>query len=263
MAEEVNGLRIITLSPFEIHFSQTRIRFEFQDGRTLQTALEETKARDTTFEEEDAILLAPPFPRIEVTRWRCKLRDAEGAPRIDPETGLELYSQEERWFTFDNRRLCCLQRAAAAKWPKKVCCEVYEIPPALARTRELRKFDTRSSGFSVLVGRREAQNLDTWCWRTEVGVPAVQESEPGVVMPGLRRRRPESERQGAGHFRGRRREAKEEEEEAERSFPLQLLRSFLLFMIIYLSLRVCMILWRKYKAGSGTDSVGELENSSL
>mmetsp|Transcript_77650 Transcript_77650/g.186280 ORF Transcript_77650/g.186280 Transcript_77650/m.186280 type:complete len:84 (+) Transcript_77650:1-252(+) len=83
-------------------------------------------------------------------------------------------------------------------------------------------------------------------------------------MPGLRRRRPESERQGAGHFRGRRREAKEEEdEEAERSFPLQLLRSFLLFMIIYLSLRVCMILWRKYKAGSGTDSVGELENSSL
>ncbi|OLP95618.1 hypothetical protein AK812_SmicGene22231 [Symbiodinium microadriaticum] len=176
-AMEAKGLETLTLSPFEIHFSQTRIRSEFQDGRPLQLALDEIQVMPNGQGED--FLLVPPFPRIEVTRWRCKLRDSTGAAKLS-EGGQELYSQEERWFSFDNRRLCCLQRAAAQHWPKKVCCEVVEIPQTLARTRELRKFDTRNTGLSVLVGRRDDPNPEKWCWRTEVGLPTESEQEIGA-----------------------------------------------------------------------------------
>ena len=50
-------------------------------------------------------------PDAKLPRWRCKLRDAEGAPRIDPETGLELYSQEERGETCPGG---CVRRLSAS-----------------------------------------------------------------------------------------------------------------------------------------------------
>lgn len=242
-AMEAKGLETLTLSPFEIHFSQTRIRSEFQDGRPLQLALDEIQVMPNGQGED--FLLVPPFPRIEVTRWRCKLRDSTGAAKLS-EGGQELYSQEERWFSFDNRRLCCLQRAAAQHWPKKVCCEVVEIPQTLARTRELRKFDTRNTGLSVLVGRRDDPNPEKWCWRTEVGLPTESEQEIGVVLPGLRHRggRPQESEQGHLPFkRNGRRRSKQEEETAGSSFGA--LRGLLLFMIIYLLMRIAVVLWQK------------------
>lgn len=246
MTEQASGLNVLTLSPLEIHFSQTRIRYEFQDGRSLQTALEGVEEKDIHFDGEEAVLLLPPFPRIEVTRWRCKLRDEDGAAKVD-ENGLELYSQEERWFSFDNRRLWCLQRAAARRWPKKVYCEVFEISPTLAKTRELRKFDTRTCGRSVLIGRREEENLEKWCWRTEVGL-AVDSPEAGVALPALRHRRPDTERRGSESRKRNqpRRPSKDDNEEPERQPANEILQGFLVFMIIYLSLRVCVILFRKY-----------------
>eukprot|EP00413_Alexandrium_margalefii_P045665 CAMPEP_0204596598 /NCGR_PEP_ID=MMETSP0661-20131031/53331_1 /ASSEMBLY_ACC=CAM_ASM_000606 /TAXON_ID=109239 /ORGANISM="Alexandrium margalefi, Strain AMGDE01CS-322" /LENGTH=296 /DNA_ID=CAMNT_0051607217 /DNA_START=105 /DNA_END=991 /DNA_ORIENTATION=+ len=262
------GCRLILLSPLEIHFSQTRIRSEFQDGHTLQETTaqiescsasrslaaakeaenlgkKEEKADNATKEgeelpradkkeeeaggagkkeekaesagnedaaesvvgkqeettnnkgDEEFTLLKTPFPRIEVTRWRCKLREADGVPRLDPATGLELYSEEECWFTFDNRRLCCLQRAAAARWPQEVRCEVVEVPPALARTRELRKFDTRTFGCNVLVGRRDDPSPEAWSWRASVGLPEEAQPEGGIA-----RQRSLRWRSGRGGARG-------------------------------------------------------------
>mmetsp|Transcript_22751 Transcript_22751/g.52632 ORF Transcript_22751/g.52632 Transcript_22751/m.52632 type:complete len:268 (+) Transcript_22751:82-885(+) len=238
---------VITLCPFDIHFSQTRIRPEFQDGRSLQTALDQMQAEPLarTDEGDGELLLVPPFPRIEVTKWRCKLRDSTGAPKLDSDTGCELYSQEERWFSFDNRRLCCLQRAAAAQWPKKVMCEAIEIPQTLARTRELRKFDTRSSGCSVFVGRRDEPNPERWCWRTTVGLPAA-EPEPGVVMR-LRHRGDRAREAEPGDLpfkRGQRQRPAEESD--DKGSAMEVLRGLLLFMIIYLVMRIVVILWQKY-----------------
>eukprot|EP00440_Ansanella_granifera_P002818 gb/GFBE01003074.1/.p1 GENE.gb/GFBE01003074.1/~~gb/GFBE01003074.1/.p1 ORF type:complete len:274 (+),score=35.55 gb/GFBE01003074.1/:1-822(+) len=257
MAAEAQGCNLIQLSPFEIHFSQTRIRSEFQDGRPLQGALDEIEAETQQGDqgEEDFVLLKPPFPRIEVTRWRCKLREKDGAPRLDPDSGLELYSQEEQWFSFDNRRLCCLQRAAASHWPQKVRCEVVEIPPTLARTRELRKFDTRTGGLSVLVGRREEENLDSWCWRTAVGLPKEEQPETGVVMPGLRSRGSRTSDGSGGRGPARRprnrqsyEDDNEEVEEVQSHYSMRdILSSALLFAIIYLALRMLFIVFRKHR----------------
>lgn len=260
---------MVLLSPFEIHFSQTRIRPEFQDGRSLAEALAEIQIRplqdgliDGNPEVEDIsesgaagdILLAAPFPRIEVTRWRCKLRDSDGAPKLDPSTGLELYSHEEKWFSFDNRRLCCLQKAAAAQWPQKARCEVLELPHSLAKTRELRKFDTRTFGYSVLIGRREDPNPEPWCWRTAVGIPQEEPPEEGIARQSNSRwRRPAATTRSnalpinKGRRPSGRRNNQPEVEEDDGKMPFrEVLRNAMLFFLIYLLLRICFQIGRRY-----------------
>ncbi|CAE8649233.1 unnamed protein product [Polarella glacialis] len=189
--------RVVLLSPLDIHFSQTRIRPDFQDGRSLEDTQANIQVTDLKAVQEfedlseselpGELLLVAPFPSIEVTKWRCKFRDENGAPRLDPDTGLDLYSKEESWFSFDNRRLCCLQRAAVAKWPLQARCEVVEVPHNLARTRELRKFDTRTFGKTVLVGSRDMPDPACWSWRAAVGQPEEPPPDTGVAMqPGVR-----------------------------------------------------------------------------
>jgi len=300
--------RVALLSPFDIHFSQTRIRTEFQDGHTTEetTPLVQTVPRGTrrlsaagepgaadadTAEakeggakegeqeetDEDEILgegcedlsaltsstrsqggeefklQSHPFPRIEVTKWRCKLRDPDGAAKTDPATGLELYSHEERWFTFDNRRLYCLQKAAAAVWPTEVRCEVIEVPHNLAKTRELRKFDTRTFGCTVVVGRRDEPSLDTWSWRGAVGLPEELQPEEGVARQKSMRWRGRGGR-GGPHSGGRGNRRGQYAEEADEKGPvgLELMRSALLFFLVYLGLRVVVSVFRhRYQASSG------------
>jgi len=262
------GCRVVLLSPLEIHFSQTRIRAEFQDGHTLHETMGEVKAKpllspagtpaaqaemcseapDISICERgpDMLLLRTPFPRIEVTRWRCKLREADGSPKLDPVSGLELYSQEERWFTFDNRRLYCLQRAAALQWPQQARCEVIEIPQILARQRELRKFDTRTFGCSVIVGRRDDPSPETWCWRMAVGLPEEAQPEGGVARQrsmrwrGARRGGPDS-----GSQSSRRKIHSLGQEDAQRTL-VELAQSAMLFFLVYLGLRLIVTLLRQY-----------------
>mmetsp|Transcript_84536 Transcript_84536/g.196564 ORF Transcript_84536/g.196564 Transcript_84536/m.196564 type:complete len:311 (-) Transcript_84536:92-1024(-) len=277
------GCRVVLLSPFEVHFSQTRIRSEFQDGHTLQETIAEivpaessggkkrasldevnsnTKSNNEEEEEEeilpaddendDCILVTIPFPRIEVTRWRCKLREADGTPKLDPVTGLELYSQEERWFTFDNRRLYCLQRAAAALWPRKALCEVVAIPPTLARMRELRKFDTRTFGCSVLVGRRDDPSPELWSCRAAVGLPEEAQPEGGIARQRSRRWRGRGDSRGAGERgnRGRRGVNSREAAEGGRA-GMELMRSALLFLLVYLALRIAVsVVRQQYRMGA-------------
>ncbi|CAK0906659.1 unnamed protein product [Prorocentrum cordatum] len=100
----------------DIRFSQMKMRHLFGDGRRIAEAIQAIRQVPCTEEESAAHAGAKwrlefPFPPIEVVRWRCKLRDNTGRPRLDPDTGEELYDSEENWFTLDNRRLYCLQEA--------------------------------------------------------------------------------------------------------------------------------------------------------
>jgi len=308
-ADEVpQGCRLALVSPYDVRFSQFRIRAEFQDGRPLEEAqaLIEVRRRaraqgapsaaaaeahppgegpgepaeddaptgdleDLSAERgEEWDLLWAPFPQVEVTRWRCKLREADGSPRTDPDTGLELYASEERWFAFDNRRLCCLQRAAAQHWPREVRMCVVVVPPALARTRELRKFDTTNSGSSISIGRRDDPEPVAWCWRTAVGLPAEEQLEEGVAREkssrfrgprGSASRPPGAEEWSRGNARGRGRRGHyiDEEEDDEGSSP-DVLRSAMLFLLVYLGLRLVVSVVRKTNpAAFGADGAGPLD----
>lgn len=242
--------KVVLLSPFEVHFSQTRIRAEFQDGHNLEETIEQIKAEEkNTDVDEDFVVLGVPFPRIEVTRWQCKLRQPDGTPKLDPATGLELYSHEERWFTFDNRRLCCLQRAAAALWPVKARCEVVEIPATLARMRELRKFDTKTFGCNVVVGRRGDPCPKTWCWRTAVGIPEETQPIEGVAkQPSVRwRGSTNGNNRGVGEPGGRssRRGLAGSRENSHGEYTgTEMVRSALLFLLVYFALRLAVSVFR-------------------
>mmetsp|Transcript_55521 Transcript_55521/g.125142 ORF Transcript_55521/g.125142 Transcript_55521/m.125142 type:complete len:295 (-) Transcript_55521:133-1017(-) len=271
------GCRVVLLSPFEVHFSQTRIRDQFQDGHTVEETIAEiTFSRGASVTEDckaqedvdgskagDVVVLSFPFPRIEVTRWRCKLREADGTPKLDPATGHELYSHEERWFTFDNRRLCCLQRAAAALWPTEARCEVIEIPATLARTRELRKFDTRTFGCSVIVGKRDDPDPYTWSWRIAVGLPEEAQPECGVARQKSLRWRGRSRASG-DLARGGRRGAGGDQDEAESGHPgMEAIRSALLFLLVYLALRLAVHIFRRRMQVVGAGPAAAPPASSL
>lgn len=252
--------QVILLSPLDIQFSQTRIRPEFQDSRLLCESLTDIEVTplvpgaasadvEATPQEDDdgspLQLLRPPFPRIEVTRWRCKLRAADGSARIDPVTGLELYAEQERWFSFDNRRLYCLQKAAVKSWPSKVRCEVVVVPQAMAKFRELRKFDTRTCGWNVSCGRRDEPNPELWSWRSAAGLPE-EEPEVGVAKSrsGARFRG-----RGKGGGKGYRREEQEEEPQEGQSTS-EMFRNVLLFFLVYIGLRIVwMTIKRSMESG--------------
>mmetsp|Transcript_37519 Transcript_37519/g.74469 ORF Transcript_37519/g.74469 Transcript_37519/m.74469 type:complete len:307 (-) Transcript_37519:63-983(-) len=278
----------LQLSPLEIHFSQTRIRKVFQDKRTLDETTAEISAvscnethngdqpeaasSPASFVDSSSshraaesgskvcdgkpVFLKTPFPPIEVMKWRCKLREADGTPKVDPNTGLELYSHEERWFTFDNRRLCCLQRAAAAVWPAEASCEVIEIPRELAWTRELRKFDTRTFGCSVSLGPRTDPNPESWSWRAAVGLPEEVQPDCGVArQKGIRWR---GARSGPGSKHGRRGGGNDEDADLDTSHRyLELIRNALFFLLVYFALRlvVSVIQHRLRASASGMASL--------
>lgn len=243
------------LSPFEVRFSQHRIHPEFQDGHMLDETIAEIETipladafLDGTWEdrsddnternrlgtEGDVLFLKSPFACIEVTRWRCKLRDASGLPKMDPVSGMQLYSEEVHWFSLDNRRLRCLQQAAAAAWPNRVRCEVFEVALELTRCRELRKFDTRTFGHQVAIGRRESPDVWTWCWRTSVGLPVEDQFETGVARQQSLRWR------GTRHRGGRNLKRNFGAETCNKNTNADLFRRIALFLLVYLSLRVLM-----------------------
>lgn len=201
-----------------------------------------------------ALLIKAPFPHIEVIRWRCKLREADGSSKVDA-AGLELYSHDAYWFTFDNRRLYALQRLAVQHYPTQVFCEVLEVPTTLAKSRELRKFDTRTFGSKVQIGRRDTEDLPTFCWRVEVGLPEEAMPEDGIAKePSLRRRRAMNPRPPP--FRGNRRPYRRQGGDCEenRGSHWDLVRSATLFCVIYLGLRVAVSLFRQYKGLQGAAS---------
>jgi len=171
-----------SIDPLEIRFSQMKMRHLFGDGRRIADTVKEVYEEPCTEAERaeygvDCKLIFP-FPKIEVIRWRCKIRDMKtGRPKVDNETGEEILDSEEHWFTLDNRRLYCLQEAAMRVWPQRCVAEVAVIISGPhAHMRELRKFRTLDCGRSAMIGSRaDGVIFVRWSWREKGG---LDESDP-------------------------------------------------------------------------------------
>lgn len=139
------------ISPLAIRFTQQRIRTKFRDNRKLEDSIREIEVQSGVGDYD--IVLKAPFPNIEIIRWSANGRKAKG---------------QSHWFSFDNRRLYCLQRVAAEYWPKRVGA-VVEVMYADAGTIR-KKLDSQTCGLSVSIGHAFAtpNELEEWAWRKDV-----------------------------------------------------------------------------------------------
>jgi len=182
------------IDPLEIRFSQMKMRHLFGDGRRLaDTVLEVREEKCSQAERAEYGVdykLIFPFPQIEVIRWKCKLRDAKtGRPKVDKNTGEDVYDSEDHWFTLDNRRLYCLQEAAMRVWPQRCVAEVaLIISGPHAHMRELRKFRTLDRGCSAMIGSRADGVLFVrWSWREKAGLDESDDSDSEAeLLPEVR-----------------------------------------------------------------------------
>uniref|UniRef100_A0A7S0AIL4 Uncharacterized protein n=1 Tax=Pyrodinium bahamense TaxID=73915 RepID=A0A7S0AIL4_9DINO len=153
------------VSPFAIRFSQERIRPTFQDGRLVDRSMAQIEAVPWPLDGSGGydVLLSAPFPPIEIIRWRPKIREEDGRTCID-EDGKKMLG-EACWFTFDNRRLYCLQAAAAKVWPRRAAAIVHVMHDLPLSRSTPRKFRTTDLGNSVRISRRhDPVPRATWCW---------------------------------------------------------------------------------------------------
>jgi hypothetical protein len=168
------------LSPLAIRYMQAEIRSTFRDGRDVEASAAEIEAHPGTGDYD--LVLRAPFPAIEILRRR--VRNRQGQEADCQEAGGESpcgpgeKESRDQWFTFDNRRLYCLQKAAAAHWPLRVAAVVQVLyadhPAQLWR----KKYDTVSSGRAVHVTHLDSQAQPfSWHWRQEVASPPGTASE--------------------------------------------------------------------------------------
>jgi hypothetical protein len=172
----------VVTSPLDVRFSQWKVKHKFIDGRSLSEVIPQVKVVRNSDKEEAATgapwRLEAPFPMIEVVRWRCKLRDpSSGRPKVDPKTGRPMFDPEVHRFTFDNRRLYCLQVAALKVYPERCVVEVLEVPAGPAENmRELRKFRTMDIGKTVMIGSRlDKVAFMRWSWKEAAGLEKDQD----------------------------------------------------------------------------------------
>uniref|UniRef100_A0A7S0FXS8 Uncharacterized protein n=1 Tax=Pyrodinium bahamense TaxID=73915 RepID=A0A7S0FXS8_9DINO len=140
------------ICPLSVRFTQDHIRPVFQDGHELGAAVAEITTRPGTGDYD--VILEAPFPSIEVVGWRQR----EGGAREEPEN--------KHWVTLDNRRLYCLQRAAAALWPRRAAVVVEVLYAATECI--LRKCDSSTAGRSVGIGHSPKALTGWWDWREVV-----------------------------------------------------------------------------------------------
>jgi len=151
------------ISPFAVRFTQEHIKTTFRDGRSVEAAITEIQERPGAGSYD--VVLQFPFPAIEIVRWCAPPH--EKAVTSDSIDNSEEVLGGDHWFTLDNRRLYCLQRAAAACWPRRVAIAV-EILYA-SRGSVKRKCDTTTCGRSVTIAHSiRDQPISRWDWRSEV-----------------------------------------------------------------------------------------------
>lgn len=257
--QELNTERNRLLSPFEIFFSQNHIRPEFQDGRSIDAAVGCIGSR--RFDPRDGFedlgcpqksswwLLSQPFPMIEVIQWRIKLREEDGCQVVDDD-GNELYGERE-WYTLDNRRLYCLQRAAVALYPKQVRVLVSVVHQEEGSCREFRKFRSVDRGRSIRLGHRDSPDLPRWCWRLEVGL-AEEVLPAGSALP---RRR---DGRGSAGRPARRKNDRDPADSGEDQAWGSHLANASLFVLVYATMRLLFALWRHYSSDERRQSVTSL-----
>jgi len=145
------------ISPLALRFTQEHIKTIFRDGHVVEETVGEIEVQPSTHADYDLVLTAP-FPQIEIIRWGRGDGDGQGL----------------HWFTLDNRRLYCLQKAAMKHWPQRVAAKVeilYADPGAVKR-----KYDSTTLGESVTVADScKDAPLFRWDWR--VDAPCLREAE--------------------------------------------------------------------------------------
>lgn len=153
------------INPLAVRFSQDRIWPDFQDGRRIEDSLEEIRTVPLQGLGPYDLVLRPPFPPMEIIRLKQEIREADGE-RARDEKGKRIYG-EESWFTFDNRRLYCLQRAALKLWPTVVAVVVkvlFDFPDVRCAKH---KFRTTSDGHSVKISLPDGSQGSLWTWQEE------------------------------------------------------------------------------------------------
>jgi len=115
----------------------------------------------------DKVFLEVPFSPIEVVAFKPKMRSADGKAMKDPSTGAPVHGKQ-RWFTFDNRRLHCLQRAALERWPRLCYVAVKVTAMASDDRKVLGKFKTTTEGesISIALAKSSAEDVVLWSWRS-------------------------------------------------------------------------------------------------
>lgn len=170
---DAGGAPTMQIDPLELRFSQRKMRNVFADGMLIEDSVQQVRAVRRSAEDAQIYgaqwRLEAPFPPVEVLRFRCKLRDENtGRPLLDKETGQERFESEESWFTLDNRRLYCLQRAAVGLLPERATAAAVAELGKERRLREIRKFRTLDNGKSIEVGSVvDGVPFETWCWAAE------------------------------------------------------------------------------------------------
>jgi len=136
------------ISPLAVRYTQEHIKTLFRDGHVVEDSAVQIEAHPGSGEYD--LVLHAPFPQIEIIRW-----------------GLSSCEEGGHWFTLDNRRLYCLQRAALKYWPKRVAAkvEILYADPGVVR----RKYDSSTLGASVTVAHScKDAPLFRWDWRAEL-----------------------------------------------------------------------------------------------
>lgn len=122
-------------------------------------------------------MLRAPFPPIEILQWQTRMSD--GCTKREP-----------RWISFDNRRLCCLQRAAARHWPGLAVAVVrvlYDLPVERSAVRKMGR--AASQGTRVSVARFHDDCPREWDWMEETRSASLSAE---AVLPALQAIRAEA-----------------------------------------------------------------------
>jgi hypothetical protein len=147
------------ISPLAIRFTQNHIKTVFRDGRPLEATVQEIVEEPGT--DGYDVILRFPFPAIEIVRWHAE-RHKDGGEV----TSLGEIATGDHWFTLDNRRLYCLQRVAAACWPRRVGVAVQLLYASRGSIRN--KCDTSTNGLSVTISNHQRDSpICVWNWRQE------------------------------------------------------------------------------------------------
>jgi len=147
------------ICPLAVRFTQDHIRPVFQTGKDLESTIRQMKTKPGCGGYD--VIIEAPFDAIEIIRWHK--RDTTGS---EPDA--------KHWFTFDNRRLYCLQRAAMALWPKRVGAVVQGLYAATDGYQ--RKDNSTTAGRAVGIGHSPKLLTDTWDWRSVLAAPAAVEA---------------------------------------------------------------------------------------
>eukprot|EP00928_Gymnodinium_smaydae_P042203 TRINITY_DN2844_c0_g2_i1.p1 TRINITY_DN2844_c0_g2~~TRINITY_DN2844_c0_g2_i1.p1 ORF type:complete len:653 (-),score=154.02 TRINITY_DN2844_c0_g2_i1:77-2035(-) len=164
------------ISPLAIRFTEELLQPQFQDGTPFETTLSQMSVVSGDESMRYTRLIIAPFPCIEIFRVR--------AGNDEDPSWLEMGGKpvQRRWATSDNKRLCCLQRVAAAQLPRLCAAVVRVVDASPSDGVELMWPTDMASGLKVHVGSQvNARDVLMWNWLIELK-RRCDESPNGVTV---------------------------------------------------------------------------------